>query len=163
MFIHVKSTRHTKIGTLRRGVVYRLDDENSNAQAVVAAHSKGTNPALKKVSEAEAKKLAAKFVSLEAKADSELVEERSDSEELSAQFETMTAALTEARDTLAAERAKLAERDAKIAELAAALEGAEKQRDDVIAEAAEQKEKLDELQALVAEKDDQKPKQDGKK
>ncbi|OOY16724.1 hypothetical protein [Thioclava sp. DLFJ4-1] len=161
MFVHVKSTRHTKIGTLRRGVVYAIDENNQAARSVVAAHTGGDNPAMKKVSAAEAKKLATKMVSLDLEDGSPTLSE--DADELSAQFEAMTGALKAAEEQRDAEAAKVTERDAKIDELTSALEDAEKQRDDVIAQASEQKAKIDELQAMVAEKDDQKPKQDGKK
>lgn len=64
MFVKCKSTRHTKIGTLRRGVVYSLDDESQKAMSVVKDLTAGKNPVMFKLSKKEAEEAAKASVSI---------------------------------------------------------------------------------------------------
>lgn len=52
------STRHTKIGTFRFNVIYEIDQSNHEVWSVVGPLINGDQPALKEISEAEAKKKA---------------------------------------------------------------------------------------------------------
>lgn len=56
MLFKVNSTRHTKIGSLRRGMVINLDCDKPKVQDVVAALSKGKSPALEKIAEKDVAK-----------------------------------------------------------------------------------------------------------
>lgn len=58
MYVKVMSTRHTVLGTLRRGLVYRIDETDRRGAELMAAHGAGEAPALVKISAAQAKKAA---------------------------------------------------------------------------------------------------------
>ncbi|MBU0642398.1 MAG: hypothetical protein KJ731_01845 [Alphaproteobacteria bacterium] len=64
MFVKCKSTRHTKIGTLRRGVVYNLDDESQKAMSVVKSLTAGKDPVMVKLSKQDAEDAALASVSI---------------------------------------------------------------------------------------------------
>nr|WP_319250499.1 hypothetical protein [uncultured Celeribacter sp.] len=64
MLVKCKSTRHTKIGTLRRGVVYDLDEKNAVVAKVIKVLSGGKKPVMMKLSKEDAQKAATAAVTL---------------------------------------------------------------------------------------------------
>lgn len=57
MFVKVLSTRKTKIGTFRFGVVYEVDEKNQKVREHVLPLLKGDDPALEEISKKEAQKV----------------------------------------------------------------------------------------------------------
>jgi len=54
MFVKVKQTRHTKIGILRSGTILDVNQLSENGQSLIAALLKQENPALVKLTKAQA-------------------------------------------------------------------------------------------------------------
>lgn len=150
--LKINSTRTTAIGTLRRGTVVRVNDSDPRVSKIIKSLTKGDNPAVKVISEAEAEKIATKVQSLEPKREGKKAE-------------------VKVRDAVAAQKAaekRLAEREEelrlakegiaeleksgdKIAELEAAVEKADKDRDSARAAQAAAEQALDDAKTEISE------------
>ncbi|MCV2877603.1 hypothetical protein OE699_01955 [Sedimentimonas flavescens] len=120
MFIHMKSTRHTAVGTLRRGMVYNLPDNSSKAAAIVKALSAGKNPALVLIKEEDASAHVKQAISIAA----DDLNATSDSEEMASQLSVMTEALEKSESARAALEAQVSDLSSQLAE--ASTNGAKK-------------------------------------
>lgn len=72
IYVRPRSTRHTRIGTLRAGVIYALDDANAHVHEVLFERIGRAKPTLRaayeRMSKAQAEKAQATVESLEPKA-----------------------------------------------------------------------------------------------
>lgn len=69
MFVQPRSTRHTKIGTLRMGVIYSLDEKDRRVAAAIEPLLAGDTPVLERLTDKEAKKRKSEVASLVPKAE----------------------------------------------------------------------------------------------
>lgn len=168
MLFKVNSTRHTKIGSLRRGMVINLDCNKPKVQDVVAALSKGKSPALEKIAEKDVAKFMEQAVPItvedapiaDADAVSIALADKETAErglaEMADQLEaanTKIGTLTDQNDTLSAELATKADKLEELgSQLTEALELAKSEaalKDAALAELDASQAKCAELQAAV--------------
>jgi chromosome segregation ATPase len=168
MLFKVNSTRHTKIGTLRRGMVIDLDCDKPKVQDVVKALSKGDAPVLEKIAEKDVAKFMEQAVPITVEdapvADADalsmaLAEKETAERDLAETADQLEAAnttigtLTDQNDVLSTELATNAGKlDELGAQLAEALELATSEtalKDAALAELDAAKSKCAELQAVI--------------
>lgn len=148
--IKVNSTRHTAIGTLRRGIVYDLDVKDHKIKKAITPLLKGENPALEEITAKEAKKIAAEVISLVPDEDAAGLSEK----EKLAKAETRVKDLEKdlAASARALEKTDEAQKilDQELAEEAKRATQADRDREEALTQAEEATQRADAAEAEVA-------------
>lgn len=156
MYVKPNSTRHTAIGTLRFGVVYKLDATDLRVETVVAALSGGDNPVLEKLTEDQVKDLNSDVVSLESTSEVETVKfddgSQVENEQLRKDLEQSTLELKASQDIAADMKQRLTGAEKELSETQDLLKAADAERLQAVSDLdAANAAHLAEIQTLTAD------------